>query len=125
MKRNIDYKGLKKFLETLTYRGIKNGDLVKAHARNDIDFFYKTDKDKSEITLDHVIEYGMPFLVDAIGNDLSVCVLTKRKYKLPTGRVVQAKFDRTIIDDCRTVFGSPVNNYYVIPDRFILITPSK
>ena len=115
----IDYKGLKKFLETLTYRGIKDGDLVKAHARNDIDFFYKTDKDKSEITLDQVIEYGEPFLVDAIGNDLSVCILTKRKYKLPTGRVVRMKLDRTIIDDCRSVFGSPVNNYYVIPCRFL------
>lgn len=115
----IDYKGLKKFLETLTYRGIKNGDLIKAHARNDIDYFYKTDKDKSKIRLDQVIEYGMPFLVDAIGNDLSVCILTKRKLKLPNGRVVKMKFDRTIIDDCRSVFGSPVNNYYVIPDRFL------
>ncbi len=122
MNYKIDYKGLKQFLETLTYRSIKDGALVKAHARNDIDFFYKTDKDKSKITLDQVIEYGQPFLVDAIGNDLSVCVLTKRKYKLPTGRVVKMKFDATIIDDCRKVLGSPVNNYYVIPDRFIVRT---
>lgn len=119
MRLRIDYNGLKEFLETLTYRGIKDGALVKAHARNDIDMFYKTNEEKSKITLNQVIEYGMPFLVDAIGNDLSVCVLTKRKYKLPTGRVIRAKFDRTIIDDCRTVLGSPVNNYYVIPDRFI------
>ena len=119
MKYTIKYDELKEFLETLTYRGIKNGDLVKAHARNDIDFFYKTDEDKSKITLNQVIEYGMPFLVDAVGNDLSVCILTKRRLKLPTGRVVKMKFDRTVIDDCRTVFGSPVNNYYVIPDRFI------
>lgn len=119
MNYKIDYKGLKEFLETLTYRSIKDGALVKAHARNDIDFFYKTDEDKRNITLDSVIEYGQPFLVDAIGNDLSVCILTKRKYKLPTGRVVRMKFDRTIIDDCRTVLGDPLNNYYVIPDRFI------
>jgi hypothetical protein len=122
MNYKIDYKGLKEFLETLTYRSIKDGALVKAHARNDIDFFYKTDEDKSKITLNQVIEYGQPFLVDAIGNDLSVCVLTKRKYKLPTGRVVRMKFDATIIDDCRKVLGSPVNNYYVIPDRFIVRT---
>ena len=122
MNYKIDYKGLKEFLETLTYRSIKDGAFVKAHARNDIDFFYKTDEDKSKITLNQVIEYGQPFLVDAIGNDLSVCVLTKRKYKLPTGRVVRMKFDATIIDDCRTVLGSPVNNYYVIPDRFIVRT---
>jgi len=122
MNYKIDYKGLKEFLETLTYRSIKDGALVKAHARNDIDFFYKTDEDKRKITLDSVIEYGQPFLVDAIGNDLSVCILTKRKYKLPTGRVVRMKFDRTIIDDCRTFLGSPVNGYYVIPDRFIART---
>ena len=122
MNYKIDYRGLKEFLETLTYRSIKNGVLVKANARNDIDFFYKTDKDKSKITLDSVIEYGQPFLVDALGNDLSVCILTKRKYKLPTGRVVRMKLDSTIIDDCRAVLGSPVNNYYVIPDRFIART---
>ena len=122
MNYKIDYKGLKEFLETLTYRSIKDGALVKAHARNDIDFFYKTDEDKSKITLNQVIEYGQPFLVDAIGNDLSVCVLTKRKYKLPTGRVVRMKFDATIIHDCRKVLGSPVNKYYVIPDRFIVRT---
>ena len=122
MNYKIDYKGLKEFLETLTYRSIKDGALIKAHARNDIDFFYKTDEDKSKITLNQVIKYGQPFLVDAIGNDLSVCVLTKRKYKLPTGRVVRMKFDATIIDDCRKVLGSPVNNYYVIPDRFIVRT---
>jgi hypothetical protein len=119
MNYQIDYNGLKEFLKTLTYKGIKDGALTKAHARNDIDFFYKTDEEKSKITLDQVVEYGQPFLVDAIGNDLSVCILTKRKYKLPTGRVVRIKFDRTIIDDCRRVFGSPVNDYYVIPDRFI------
>ena len=119
MEIEINYEGLKEFLETLSYGGIKNGDLTKAHTRNDIDFFYKTDIDKSKITLDQVIEYGMPFLVDAIGNDLSICILTKRKYKLPTGRVVYMKFDKTIINDCRSLFGSPLNNYFVIPDRFI------
>ena len=122
MNYKIDYKGLKRFLETLTYRSIKDGALVKAHARNDIDFFYKTDEDKRRITLNQVIEYGQPFLVDAIGNDLSICILTKRKYKLPTGRVARMKLDSTIIDDCRTVFGGSVNNYYVIPDQFIVRT---
>ncbi len=122
MKYEIKYDELKEFLETLTYRGIKDGDLVKAHARNDIDYFYKTDEDKSKITLNQVIEYGMPYLVDAVGNDLSICILTKRKYKLPTGRVVASKFDRTIIDDCRKVFGSCLNDCFVIPDRFIVKT---
>jgi hypothetical protein len=119
MNYTIDYKGLKTFIETLTYRKIKDGALVEAHTRDDIDFFYKTDEEKSKITLDQVIEYGKPFLVDAIGNDLSVCILTRKKCKLPTGRVVRMKLDRIIIADCKKVFGSPVNGYYVIPDRFV------
>lgn len=119
MNYQIDYQGLKSFLETLTYRGIKDGVLVKGHTRYDIDRFYTTDKEKSEITLDSVIEYGQPFLVDAIGNDLSICFLTKRKYKLPNGRLVKMSFHKTIINDCRNLYGSPINGCYVIPDRFI------
>ena len=122
MSYKIDYKGLKDFLETLTYQSIKDGALIKAHARNDIDFFYKTNEEKSKITLNQVIEYGHPFLVDAIGNDFSVCVLTKKKHKLPTGRLVSMKFDTTIISDCKKVLGSPVNGYYIIPERFIVRT---
>ena len=120
MEKKIDYTGLKTFLESLTYRSIKNGALVEAHARDEIDFSYTTDEDRRKITLDQVIEYGQPFLVDAIGNDLSVCILTRRKYKLPTGRVVRMKLDRTIIDDCKKVLGSILNGYWVIPERFII-----
>lgn len=116
MKCNIDYDGLKIFLESLSYKDIREGALLKAIAMNDIEFF---NMDKSKITLDRLIDYGDPFLVDIIGNDLSVCILSRKKYKTPTGRVVKAKFDRTIIHDCRKTFGSPVNEYYVIPERFI------
>lgn len=123
MKTKIDYEGLKTFLESLSYSEIKNGALVTGFSRSDIDMFYKTDKAKSQIRLDQVIEYGQPFLVDAIGNDLSICFLTKRKYKLPTGRTVRAKFDRTIIEDCRAVLGSPLNDYFIIPDRFLKLLP--
>lgn len=119
MTYKIDYAGLQSFLNTLTIHQIKDGTLVKAHTRNDIDMFYPTDEDKAKITLNQVIEYGMPFLVDAIGNDLSICILTRRKYKLPTGRVIQAKFDKTIIFNCREVYGTPINEYYVIPEKFI------
>jgi hypothetical protein len=119
MEYKIKYDELKEFLLTLDYDKIKSGELVKAHTMNDIEYFYKTDEEKRKITYDQVIDYGKPFLVDAIGNDLSVCILTRRKHKLPTGRVTPMKFDRTIIDDCRKVFGSPVNDYFVIPNRFI------
>tara|TARA_R100001244_G_C5139768_1_gene127616 strand:- start:454 stop:834 length:381 start_codon:yes stop_codon:yes gene_type:complete len=115
----IDYEGLKGYLEVLTRERIDEGALVKGHAISDIELFYKTDAEKSKITYDQVIGYGMPFLVDAIGNDLSIVVLTRRKYKLPTGRVIGAKFDRTIIDDCREIYGSPINDYFIIPDTYL------
>jgi hypothetical protein len=117
MKYEIKYKELEEFLKTLTYKSIKAGALKKAHAIDDIEKFKM---DKSKITLDTVIFHNMPFLVDAIGNDLSICTLTKRKYKLPTGRTVNAKFDRTIIHDCREIFGSCVNDYFVIPEKFLI-----
>ena len=119
MKFKIDYEGLEDFLKTLNYEKIKNGALAKAHTMYDIELFYKTDAEKKKITYDQVINYGEPFLVDAIGNDLSICYLTKRKYKLPTGRVCRMKFECTLIEDCRKQFGSPVNDLFVIPDRFI------
>ena len=114
----IDYEGLKTFLNMLNYRMIKDGALTVGHARPDIEKFYKTDEDKAKITLNQVIEYGDPYLVDHIGNDLSIMVMSRRKHKGPTGRVVNAKFDRTIISDCRKTFGSPLNGYWIIPERF-------
>ncbi len=122
MKYKIDYNELALFLSQLSHREIKNGALTKAVARDDIEFFKLTSEQKSKITLDQVIEYGEPLLVDLIGNDISVGVLTRRKYKLPTGRVVRMKFDRTLISDCRSVLGSCISGYYVIPDRFITKT---
>ena len=120
MKTNIDYSALQEFLKTLSYTKIKSGALTKGHGMNDIEFFYKTDDEKKEITYDQVINYGAPFLVDAIGNDLSICVLTKRKFKNAQGRLVNSKFDRTIIDDCRTILGGCLNGYWIIPDRFFI-----
>lgn len=122
MKYEIDYAGLEVFLRTLTYRSIKEGALTSGWSRGDIERFHKTDKSKSKITLDQVIEYNAPFLVDLIGNDLSVCISTRRKYKNPKGRAVRAKLDRTIIHDCKTTFGSCLNGYWIIPDRFITIS---
>lgn len=119
MKFTIDYEGLTTFLKSLTYAKIKDGALTEGHSRGDINRFYKTDKCKSKITLDQVIEYGEPFLVDAIGNDLSVCIPTRREFKLPTGRKARMKLLKVVVDDCRKVLGSPINGYYVIPCRFI------
>lgn len=123
MKFIIKYKELTDYLKTLKNKDFqrnwnKNPDapMKEGHSIEDITFFKM---DKSKITLDTLIDYGTPFLVDALGNDLSIIVQTKRKYKLPTGRTVRGKFDRTIINDCRKLYGTPLNGYWIIPDRFL------
>jgi len=122
MKYDIDYEGLSKFLHSLTYRGIMDDNLLtKAQTRDDIDYFHADDEEyKKSIDPKTIVEYGEPFLVDVLGNDLSVCKLTRRGFKLPTGRVVRCKLIKTIISDCRAVLGSPTNGYWVIPDKFIV-----
>ncbi len=85
-------------------------------AIDDIEFFKM---DRSKIPSEQIIDYGMPFLVDILGNDLSVVFLTRKKYKLPTGRVVRAKFDATVISDCNKAYGTPLNGYWMIPNQFI------
>jgi hypothetical protein len=123
LKYKIDYKGLENYLKTLGYSDIetnwhkpKNAKLIEGHSMEEIQFF-KTDK--SKIKPEKIINYGEPFLVDALGNDLSIVILSKRGYKLPNGRVIKAKFVTTILDDCRSVFGSPINGYWKIPSQFI------
>ena len=123
MKYEIDFKGLGNYLKTLSYSDIetnwqkpKNAKLIEGHSIDEIEYF-KTDK--SKIPLEKVINYGEPFLVDALGNDLSIVILSKRKYKLPTGRAINAKFVRTLISDCRLLYGTPLNGYWIIPKRFL------
>jgi hypothetical protein len=123
LKHKIDYKGLEEYLKSLNYSEIEtnwnkpqNAKLIEGVAMNDIIYFKK---DMSKIPLQKVIDYGEPFLVDALGNDLSIVILSKRGYKLPTGRVIKAKYVTTIIDNCREIYGTPLNGYWKIPSQFI------
>ncbi len=124
MKYEIKYKELSEYLKTLketdfqrdSFSRNPNGIMKKGYAMDDIEFFKK---DLSTIPTQQIINYGMPFLVDLTGNDLSVVILTKRKYKNPNGRLVRAKFDTTIVDDCRSLYGTPLNGYWMIPEQFI------
>ncbi len=83
---------------------------------DDIEFFKK---DISEIPPDQIIHYGMPFIVGVIGNEISVCKLTRRKFNVD-GRLLNLKFDRTVIEDCDSVFGFRLQSYYIIPSQFIV-----
>jgi hypothetical protein len=124
MKYEIKYKELESYLTSLPEKEFQdkkynpNGIIKEAELMTDIDFFKK---DKSKFPISKVIDYGMPFLLDALGNDLSICILTKRKFKLPTGRPIQAKLDRTIISNCRKIYGTPLNGCWVIPEQFVVL----
>lgn len=123
LKYRIDYKRLESYLKSLNkddietmYRNPNNPKLIMAETMDDIEFF---NLDKSKISLDKVVNYGEPFLVDILGNDLSVVILSRRKYKTPNNRLVRAKYITTIIDDCTEVFGTPLNGYWIIPKQYI------
>lgn len=123
LKFEIDYKGLENYLKKLSYSEIetnwnkpKDAKLIEGNSIEEIEYFQS---DKSKIPLGTIINYGEPFLVDALGNDLSIVILSKREYKLPTGRKIHAKFVTTVIEDCRGVFGTPLNGYWKIPSQFI------
>lgn len=123
LKHKIDYEGLENFIKSLKYSEIEtnwqkpeNAKLIEGHSIEEIEYF-KTDK--SKIPLEKIIQYGEPFMVDALGNDLSIVILSKRGYRLPTGRVIKAKFITTVINDCRKLFGTPLNGYWKIPSQFI------
>ena len=123
MKQKIDIEALKAYLQTLQYADFKDAKqgesekIIKGVSMKDIEFFKK---DITKIPLSAVINYGDVFLADIVGNDLSLVVLTKRKYKMPDGRVCKLKFIQTIINDCQEVFGSPINGFWKVPQQFIL-----
>jgi hypothetical protein len=123
LKHKIDYKGLETYIKSLKYSEIEtncnkpeNAKLIEGNLIEEIEYFKA---DKAKIPLGKVIQYGEPFIVDALGNDLSIVILSKRGYKLPNGRVINAKFVTTIIEDCRSLFGTPLNGYWKIPSQFI------
>lgn len=111
----INFKKLKIYLESLTYKDFVNarmhGQKVKeAHTVDDV---YRFGMDKIEKQT--LVNYGEYFLVDILGNDLTVVKLTKKKYKTPKGRLVNAKIILTVIDDCKKQYGSCINGYFHIP----------
>jgi len=111
----IDFKKLKIYLESLTYKDFVNArmDSEKVKLAHTVDDVYRFGMDKIEKNT--LVNYGEYFLVDILGNDLTVVKLTKKKYKTPKGRAVKAKIILTIINDCRKQYGSCINGYFHIP----------
>ena len=110
----INYEGLKKYL--LALNGYDFGEeLLEAATADELKRFGWV----GNLYPEQVVEYGEYFLVDALGNDLTVVKLTRRKYKTPTGKLINYKIIKTIINDCRKIYGMPLNGYWIIPKRFI------
>lgn len=116
---SINYEKLENYLKNLTYKdftntGLENSKVKKAHTVEDVLRFGGYDK----IEKGTLVNYGEYFLVDILGNDLTVVMLTKKKYKTPKGRLVTAKIIKTIIEDCNKLYGSCINGYFHIPKEF-------
>ena len=111
----LDYKGLKEYLLSFKKEDFENGKVLKAHTISDI----KKNGVNEIMAAEQVVDYGEYFLVDILGNDLTVVQLTRRKYKIPDGRTVQCKIIKSIISDCRKEYGTPLNDCWVIPKQFI------
>lgn len=107
----MDFEKIKEYLLNLKKEDFENGKLKKAHTIQDVEYF-KLDNDLEDF---EVINYGEYFLVDILGNDLTIVKNTKKRYKTPNGRVVNAKIIKTIIEDCRKVYGTPLNGYWIVP----------
>jgi hypothetical protein len=121
MKYSIDFEGLKTYLETLKESDFQAAD---GNYNTNPDGIMKTaflamDKPNPNIPNGQVIQFGQPFLVDAIGCDLTVIEYTKKKYKLPTGRAIFGKFIKTIVSDCHKLYQTVLNGYWCIPSQFI------
>lgn len=118
---DINFKELEKYLKSLTYKdfvdaGLENSKVKKAHTVDDVFRFGGYDK----IEKGTLVNYGEYYLVDIIGNDLTIVKLTKKKHKTPKGRLVPAKIIKTIIDDCKKQYGSCINGYFHIPKEFYI-----
>jgi len=113
----IKTEELREFLKTLTYEDFQECSRIKkAHTSKDVEFF----KINMEKLKDHVvIKNKEPFLVDLLGNDLTIAYSMNRKYKTTDGRVVYCKQGSTVIKDCRKQYGSPLNGYWAIPTQFL------
>lgn len=117
----INFDKLRKYLKSLSYEDFINinNDNSKIKEAWTVDDVVKFGTHK-KIEKDTLVNYGEYFLVDILGNDLTVVKLTKKKYKTPNGRLVNAKIILTLINDCKKQYGSCINGYFHIPLEYYI-----
>ena len=119
MKYKIDYIGLETFLRRKDAEAFKGGHDAEIKPAKTVDDIKRFKLDRSKIKLSSIISVGMPYLIDSLGNDLTIVQSTNRNFKNPKGRLMRSKHVKTIILDCRKIYGISLNGMWVIPDRFI------
>jgi len=119
---NIDIPALREYLLTLEESDFQAADGNSSTNPNGIikeGFCIEKLKTDSEVPAGKIINYRQLYLVDALGNDLSIVKHSKQKRKLPTGRIIKGEFIETVIDNCRKTYGTALNGYWIIPSQFI------
>ena len=125
MKYEIDFEGLTIFLKSLDpeteidrmqHKPITS-KLLDADAIQEV-------KGRNVMPpAERLIDVDEPFLVDVLGNDLSIIILTKTLQKQPKGRKRRFIFVKTIIEDCHKQYGTALNGYWKIPSQFLTVKP--
>ncbi len=112
---NIDFNKLEEFLKTLKHKDFEeNKKILESHTIDDIKRFGLDKK----VLPEQIINYGDYFIVDILGNDLTVVKLTKKKHKTPNGRLLNLKIVKTIIYNCKKQYGYCLNGCWAIPKNF-------
>ena len=124
MKYEIDFEGLTIFLKSLDPKTeidrMKDqpitSKLLSADAIQEI-----AHRERIMPPPERLIGVDEPFLVDVLGNDLSIIILTKTLQKQPKGRKRNFVFVKTIIEDCHKQYGTALNGYWKIPSQFLTV----
>ena len=98
--QELDIEEIKKYLLNLKKDDFGSGELPECCTISDLKIFGIHKPIKGY----HIANYGEYFLVDLIGNDISLVKLTKIEFKTPTGRMVKCKLIKTIIEDCKKTY---------------------
>lgn len=90
----------------------------EATSESDYNYFKTIKSDR-----DHLVKYGELMIVDLEHNDLgrhyghwyAVCQVTRRRYKLENGRVVELKVISWVADIESLKYGDWKNGYFLLP----------
>ena len=110
----MNYRELQDYLHNLTRWDFENGVMVKAVTAVDVEWFGR--EKYKDLPLNQFVNYGEQILTDALGNDLSMITVTRKKHKLPNGKKINGRLIGTLIYDCHATYGTAINGCWVVPE---------